>query len=233
MTRRYFSKDLPFAGGLVSLSSDEASHAIRVMRAKVGDSITVFDGVGHEAEAKIESLGRSECVCMTERAIQVTRMPEVHLHLGVALPKPERAKELIERLTELGVASVTPITADRTQRAPSPSLIGKLERIVIEACKQCERNVLMTIEVPVTSADFFPSGHQGRCVIAHQGGNCLSLSDLESEARVVIAIGPEGGWTEEEVAVAETNGFERVSLGQRIYRIETAAVALASSLVTQ
>ncbi len=237
MTRRYFCKDIPLAGGLVSLSSEEATHASRVMRARVGDSITLFDGQGNESPATIESLGRSECVCKSDAATRVTRMPPVELHLGVALPKPDRAKELIERLTELGVASVTPITADRTQRAASPSLIHKLKRVVIEACKQCERNVLMRIEDPIASTDFFLSAKQGshpsRRVIAHQGKDCLSRSDLEADACILFAVGPEGGWTDDEVTLAETNGFERISLGQRIYRIETAAVALASALVTR
>ena len=76
MTRRYFCPDLPRDGGLVSLSSEEAGHASRVMRAKIGDSITLFDGVGHEADATIESLGRSECVCVAGKAItELTRMP--------------------------------------------------------------------------------------------------------------------------------------------------------------
>ncbi|KAA1258571.1 Ribosomal RNA small subunit methyltransferase E [Rubripirellula obstinata] len=233
MTRRYFCNELAAAGGLVSLSSEEAGHASRVMRANVGDSITLFDGVGNEAEATIESLGRSECVCVSGATRGITRMPSVDLHLGVALPKPDRAKELIERLTELGVASVTPITAERTQRAASPSLINKLRRVVVEACKQCERNVLMRIADPITSKEFFQSPQQGRCVIAHQGEDCVSGSDLKSETRIVFAVGPEGGWTDGEVGLAGTNGFSRINLGERIYRIETAAVALASALVTR
>ena len=228
MTRRYFCPDLPRDGGLVSLSSDEAGHASRVMRAKIGDSITLFDGVGYEADATIESLGRSECVCVAGNITELTRMPSVAVHLGVALPKPDRSKEMIERLTELGVASVTPIVASRTQRAPSPSLIEKLKRVVVEACKQCERNVLMPIHEPVSSSEYFGHPHEGRRVIAHQGEGCLNQGDLAGETAIVGAVGPEGGWTDEEVLDAEKSGFERISLGSRIYRIETAAVVLGA-----
>jgi 16S rRNA (uracil1498-N3)-methyltransferase len=228
MTRRYFSTDLPSGGGLVALSGDEAAHACRVMRVQVGDLITLFDGQGHEAEAEVQSLGRNQCVCVAGASTLNSRMPQVRRELGIAMPKPDRAKEMIERLTELGVASVTPIIADRTQRPPSASLIAKLIRAVVEACKQCERNLLMPIHDPVSSKEFFARDFRPRRVIAHQGPDCLTRRDLAEESSVVAAIGPEGGWTDDEVALAEANGFERLSLGPRIYRIETAAVVLGT-----
>ena len=237
MTRRYFHDDLPEAGGVVSLSAEEAGHAIRVMRIKQGDVICLFDGHGSEAQATIESLGRNDCVCRCEPTVPITRMPTVPMHLAVAFPKPDRAKEMIERLTELGVTKVIPIVADRTQRGPSDALIRKLERVVVEACKQSGRNELMQIDSPVSSHDFFTSPQfttfqGGPRWIAHPSDETLSLGSfqqpLRTEDTLICAVGPEGGWTDEEVSLAMTSGFATISLGQRIYRIETAAVAVAS-----
>lgn len=237
MTRRYYCESLPASGGLVQLSKEEAGHAIRVMRIQKGESVTLFDGADHESEAVIESVSRNECVCRSRETIVLPRMPPSDLTIAVALPKPDRAKELVERLTELGVTSVVPINADRTQRPPSSSLMQKLSRVVIEACKQSGRNRLMQIHSPVPSIEFF-NDHSDReeatSLIAHVSEDSAMISSLlngiepSSKTRYLVAIGPEGGWTDEEAKLAMNSGFAPVSLGQRVYRIETAAAAVAS-----
>lgn len=232
MTRRYFVPELAHVG-LISLPSDEAQHAIRVMRVQTGDAVTLFDGRGHQCEATVVAIGRNECQCKPGEVIAVDREPKCEIHLGVALPKPDRARELIERLTELGVASLTPITAARTQRGPSDSVLEKLRRGVVEACKQSGRNQLMRIDNPVSSADFFGRDSGASvCIMAHQSNSTTSLIDLRGYASVTAAVGPEGGWTEDEVTIAIDAGYQSVDLGKRIYRIETAAVAIASVLVS-
>ncbi len=232
MTRRYFASELPTGGGLVGLIGDEAQHAIRVMRVAKGDAITLFDGRGNESEATIVSLGRNQFECNADRSIAVDREPTCEVHLGIAMPKADRARELIERLTELGVASVTPIVAARTQRAPSDSMMEKLRRGVIEACKQCGRNQLLLIHEPVPGQAFFELAAASVRLIAHPMMSSTRLNEINRETSVAIAIGPEGGWTDEEVAMAVNAGFKSVDLGKRIYRIETAAVAIAAVLVS-
>ncbi len=145
MTRRYYVPELPSSGGLVELPKPEAQHAIRVMRVLVGDAVILFDGLGREAAAVIESVGRNECVCAVENVRSIDRELGRSLHLAIALPKPDRAREMIERLTEIGVTKVTPLVAQHTQRSPTESLVEKLRRGVIEACKQCGRNQLLEI----------------------------------------------------------------------------------------
>ena len=235
MTRRYFVPDLPTAGGLVSLPSFETQHAIRVMRIKVDDIVELFNGAGLQAEAKVVEIGRHECVCLAKAGQLVDREPNVSLYLGIALPKPDRAKELIERLTELGVQQVTPILAERTQRGPTESMLEKLSKVVIEACKQSGRNQLLHIQSPVTAEHYFQEVATQRKIIAHptdQGISPTSLMSNSLDQSFAIAIGPEGGWTDSEYQKAVDQGFESVNLGKRIYRIETAAVALVSVLVS-
>ncbi|MDG2223829.1 MAG: RsmE family RNA methyltransferase [Rubripirellula sp.] len=230
MTRRYFASELPPAGGLVALSTEESQHAIRVMRLQLGDQVMLFDGNGAEAEAKVADLGRNRCELQVQTVQLISREPPCELELAIALPKPDRARELIERLTELGVKSVTPITAQRTQRPPSSSLLQKLRRGVIEACKQCQRNQLMEVHDPRPSLEFFADKPSGVCWIAHPVESRQPIIAGEALGQVTAAIGPEGGWTEEETAIAIDNGYQPIDLGKRIYRIETAATVIASIL---
>ena len=101
MTKRYFVPDLAETGGSVALPPTEAQHATRVMRVKVGDDVELFNGLGLQAAARIIEIGRNRCVCGTEHATLVDREPKRMVNMAIALPKPERAKELVERLTEL------------------------------------------------------------------------------------------------------------------------------------
>jgi len=231
MTRRYYAPDLPPTGGVFSLGSEEAQHAARVMRLQVGDSITLFDGHGYESEAVIESIDRRRCSVDAEPPVPIDREPTRRIHLGVALPKPDRAKELIERLTELGVMRVTPLICERTQRPPSASLLEKLRRIVMEACKQCGRNHLLDLAAPLEVIDFLDRDEGGRRIVAHPDGSSSSnLSNISFNGHGIVCamVGPEGGFTDAEVAHAAHAGFEKVGLGKRIYRIETAAAVIAA-----
>ena len=228
MTRRYYAPDLPAAGGEVVLSPTEAQHACRVMRVEIGDSVVLFDGQGNEANARIQSVSRSECICVTEPAQAVDRELPCSLHLAIALPKPDRARNLVERLTELGVATLTPLIAARTQRKPSQSLIDKLQRTVIESCKQCERNQLMEIKAVSNSKDFFASSISGKRLVAHPGATTDSHHSLSESQELIVAIGPEGGFSDDEIEIAGDSGFAFLGLGKRIYRVETAATVIAS-----
>lgn len=233
MTRRYFVPELTMSGGVVRLDEDEARHAARVMRVQVGESITLFDGRGHECEAIVSSIDKRHCIVESAVPVAVDREPTRKVQLAIALPKPDRAKELIERLTEQGVQRVTPIVCQRTQRPPSESLLTKLRRCVIESSKQCGRNVLMMIDDPVAFGEAVDlSGGEWRWLAHPDGESPKADGGLAADSgSASVLIGPEGGFTEEEVACAVDAGFRKVGLGKRIYRIETAAVVAVSWLI--
>ena len=230
MTRRYFHAELPINGGSVSLNESESQHASRVMRVQPGDQIELFDGAGRQCAATVLDVSRRACHCQAEPAMAVDREPTVSLELGIALPKPDRAKELIERLTELGVSSVTPIVAQRTQRPPSAGLLEKLERLVVESCKQSGRNVLMQIGELCDLMTFIESTSAEKKLIAHPDG--VEIGSVGPMPNcVAVLVGPEGGWTDDEVSRAVDADFTKVGLGARIYRIETAAVVIAARVI--
>lgn len=239
MTRRYYVPDLISQHPHVSLPDEEAAHAVKVMRLSVGDTVELFDGCGNQAAAVVTLVDRRHCTCHSDVPQIISREPTRTLELAMAIPKPERAKEMIERLAELGVSRIVPLTFERTQRPPSDSLFAKLERVVIEACKQSTRNQLMTF-APVTSftrwirqevsAEVEPIGTVLH-VVAMPGGESLRKLPMTSVARVNCLIGPEGGLSDVELQQCVDAGMQAIDLGKRILRIETAACVVASRLL--
>ena len=237
MTRRYFLPDFPPNGVPISLPPPESMHAIKVMRVQVGESFQVFDGRGRQADATVVNVSRNDCQIRLDSPEWVDREPKRKVSLAIAMPKPDRCRELIERLSELGVTRVTPIHAERTQRSPSANLIEKLRRAVIESCKQSNRNVLMEITDPLTLNSYLHDYSNNSDLslpiqwIAHPDGQPVQSLSIPSSDPVSILIGPEGGWTDQEIANSISAGFQKVGLGKRIYRIETAATYLAARLI--
>jgi 16S rRNA (uracil1498-N3)-methyltransferase len=230
MSDRFYTSE-PITGDRVTLDGQEAHHLLHVMRAKVGERITLFDGSGAEFAAEIAKCGRSDVETRILARREVDRELPFTLVIGVSLPKGDRQKWLVEKLTELGVTKLVPLTTERGVAQPTDSALERLARSVIEAAKQCGRNRLMQITPPQTLNDWVTNAKStadSRRLIAHPDGKSLPSLDLAIPLPTHIAIGPEGGFTDAEVAAALAHGWQSVHLGQRILRIETAAATLAA-----
>jgi 16S rRNA (uracil1498-N3)-methyltransferase len=222
----------------ITLDGPEAHHLLHVMRATVGQHVTLFDNSGAEFPAVIEKLGRSSADLRVTERVETDRELPFAFTMGVALPKGDRQKWLVEKLTELGVTTLVPLETARGVAQPTVSALERLERAVIEAAKQCGRNRLMRIAEPQSWSNWLPNtaiaGDSQSPVpirlIAHPGGMHLSSLEITADRPTAIAIGPEGGLTDEEVVVAESAGWQTVDLGLRILRVETAAIALAAAI---
>jgi 16S rRNA (uracil1498-N3)-methyltransferase len=240
MSDRFFS-DTPIAGDHATLDGPEAHHLLHVMRAAAGDRVTLFDNSGAEFDAQIEKLGRASVELNIVERREIDRELPFTLEVGVALPKGDRQKWLVEKLTELGVATLVPLATTRGVAQPTDSALERLHRAAIEAAKQCGRNRLMQIKTPQSWNDWLsqppppiaggprpPNCHR---LLAHPNG--IPLADLPISALhpTQLAIGPEGGFTDAEIAAAADAGWQTVSLGPRILRVETAAIALAATII--
>ena len=253
MTHRYYVPDLPPAGGSVLLPTTEAHHARTVMRVRSGDAIELFDGRGGVADACIETIDKRQVSCQAEPSRDDSRLPRRNVILAVGVPKGDRAKFLIEKLTELGVARCVPLQCQRSQWTPSAGALEKLRRAMLEACKQSGRNQLLHIDPPTPAGDWWTQDAEQAAIrlLAHpplapaaQPGDDVQqvwsekLADTqkhdngdpldEPERPIRIAVGPEGGFTAEEVTAARAAGWQTVGLGRLVYRIETAALAMAT-----
>jgi 16S rRNA (uracil1498-N3)-methyltransferase len=175
----------------------------------------------------VASIGRDEAVLDLGAAVVEAATRDAPLTLAVALPKGDRQKWLVEKLTELGVPRLVPLVTTRGVAEATPAAVERLGRSVIEACKQCGRDTLMAIAEPRTVAEVVAAHRAtGGIVVADRGGAPLAGFDRP----VVALVGPEGGFTAEELAAVEAAGGRRVSLGPHVLRIETAAIALAARL---
>lgn len=231
MGERFFLETPP-RDGRALLSGDEARHLTRVLRAAIRDEVVLFSGSGTQWPARILRIGRDEVELETGAGHVDPPRAGPALTLAVALPKGERQKWLVEKLTELGVARLVPLRTERGVAEATPAAVERLGRGVIEACKQCGRNTLMEIGVPATVAEVLAGlGAGRRGLLADPTGQPLEPVAIGAGADEILAlVGPEGGFTAAEVAAAQRAGAVRVSLGRHILRVETAALALAARL---
>lgn len=227
MSERFFLS-MPPRDGRAVLVGDEARHLARVMRCTVGDEVVVFDGRGTAWRARVASIGRDEVGLDLGEAMTGPRPARVPLTLAVALPKGERQKWLVEKLTELGVDRLVPLATVRGVAEATPAAVERLSRGVIEACKQCGRDALMQIGGPKSVAEVVGDAESDMVLlVADRDG--VPLEEIATEGNSVVAlIGPEGGFTADELATVEAAGGRRVSLGPHVLRVETAAIALAA-----
>lgn len=227
MSERFFS-DQPILTPRVTLSGDEFRHLASVMRAQIGDEVTLFDGSGAEFAARIVRLGRRDAEFEIVERREISRELPSPLTIAVALPKGDRQKWLVEKLTELGVTRFVPLLTERGVAEPTSAAIERLRRGVIEASKQCGRNQLMEITQAQQVPDWFGDATLPAIrLVADPAGTDPNPA---GSGDAVVAIGPEGGFSSNELGAARQAGWQFVSLGPRILRVETAAIALASTI---
>jgi 16S rRNA (uracil1498-N3)-methyltransferase len=227
MSERYYV-DQPLALGPVGLAGTEAHHLAVVCRVRPGDRVYLFNGDGRQYLAAVTEANKRGVRLEVEAVEEPRRELAFCLEVAAPLPKGDRGQFLVEKLTELGVHDFVPLRTARSVVRPKD--IDKLRRHVIEACKQCGRNVLMGV-APVTEwKDYAARGDLAPVrLLAHPGGaNSGSRFANPKSEDVACAVGPEGGFTDEEVALAREAGWRVVSLGPRVLRVETAALALAA-----
>jgi 16S rRNA (uracil1498-N3)-methyltransferase len=214
----------PLGPGEVNLVGPEAHHLANVRRFGVGDTVTLFNGDGCEYPATIVDIAKKRVRVQVTGIQSPDRELPFPLHIASALPKGDRGDFLIEKLTELGVTDFTPLVTERSVVKASDAKSEKLQRAVIEASKQCGRNRLMHVHPPAEWPDWCAK-QTGRRLIANPGG---ATPPATSKEAVLIAIGPEGGFSQKEIDAATSTGWQLISLGPRVLRVETAAIAAAA-----
>jgi 16S rRNA (uracil1498-N3)-methyltransferase len=222
MADRFFT-DQPLSPGEFVLDGAEAHHLAAVRRFEIGDAVTLFNGDGSEYPAEVLSAEKKQVVVMVRQRVEANRERPFPLVIASALPKGDRADFLVEKLVELGVAAFVPLVCERSVVVPKEFKFEKYRRAVVEASKQCGRNVLMEVRPPARFAEFVKMAVEGGKRILHT--TVTKADGPPSVGAITWLVGPEGGFTEAEVALALECGWHPASLGPRILRIETAAIA--------
>lgn len=224
-----FLSDLPPHDERLSIEGDEASHALRSKRLGPGEVLRVIDGKGAVLIAEVLEARRSLVLRVTERRFEGRASPEVHV--WSATPKGPRIAELVEGLVQVGAASWTPMQTKLGVVDPRESKLERMERVVVEASKQSGRAWLMEVRDKRTFADGLRvSGADEALVLADAGGEPHRSSGAGA---VRVLIGPEGGFTKEEVDAARSAGARIVNFGRHTMRIETAAVVAAAIVMKE
>ena len=219
-------------GGVLVLDRDEARHLDRVRRVPVGARVELFDGDGFATRAEVVEIGRDRVKLTPVGEPLPGRELPYSLSLAVAVPKGERFDWLVEKTAEAGVSLLLPIMTARAVVEPRWTKLERVRRAVVETSKQCGRNVLMEVVYPLELAVILKASEHEVKLMAHPGG--LSFPDwpeVPEGSRVMLAVGPEGGFTDEEAELARSTGWSLVSLGPSLLRVETAAL-VGAAMVT-
>jgi len=250
MADRYFLPQSVTTQQLVWVEGDVAHHLINVMRRKAGDSVTFFDGRGHEYRGVVTAIEKRRLQVEIEAVHQIPPEAAVEVHVWSALPRGDRQRFLVEKLVEVGASSFRPLVTRHSVVRPNDRQQGKFEKWVIEATQQCGRSRLMTIEpalqfssaveqpVPGLRLMGDPAGQPLREILAAGLAESIpSQAEMSNERpsegcpSFVVMVGPEGGWADEERILARRCGWLPASWGRTTMRIETAAIVATALLV--
>ena len=226
------------AGQAVELPAGAARH-VQVLRMQPGQALTLFDGTGGEWLASITRMGRSSVEVQVGAHAAVEREAPRAVHLALGVPANERMDWLVEKATELGVASIQPLMTERTVLRLAGERAEKKRQhwqaIAVAACEQCGRNrvpevhAVASLDAWVRSAD----AAVARCILSLDPDVVPPVQVAQiapAGGPVLLLSGPEGGLSASEEAAARAQGFRPLSLGPRVLRAETAPLALLAAL---
>ncbi len=241
--QRYFVDPNNMNSNEVKIIGDDVHHITKVMRLQPGDEIICSNGLGNDVIAKIKTIHPKEIICSSESILTETAEPKVQLLLAQGLPKADKMELIIQKGTETGVTTFIPFTSQRTivklDQKKEQKKWERWEKIAKEAAEQAHRSKIPIIEPLLSWKELLDRIADKFVLIAYEKENTMRLSKALSESlqkkpeptEVVLIIGPEGGFSEEEVLQAEQRGAISVSLGKRILRTETAGLVGIANII--
>jgi 16S rRNA (uracil1498-N3)-methyltransferase len=229
-----FYLDAPLrAGGVCTLSEDAAHHAVHVLRLREGEEVTLFNGRGGEYAARIAAIQRLRISIDLLQHRPVERESPLRVTLVQGVSAGEKMDSTVRKAVELGVAAIQPVFAARSVARPkgerAENRRAHWQKVAIAACEQCGRNRIPEVHALIALSDYRPGGTAARIVLSPLARQPFSRVSVEGN-ELVVAAGPEAGFTAEEEAALAAAGFAPASLGPRVLRTETAAVAALAAL---
>jgi len=228
---------LKLAPGEVELDAGESHHAVNVLRLGPGREVELFDGCGRAATGKISNVSRKGVKVLLERIAPCAQGPAPLVHLAFAAPKGKRLDWLLEKATELGAASLRPVSFERSLMGRHELSEPKRQRWIahcISAAKQARLNFLPQLLEPAGLKDAIAASGAGKKIYGDLGPDSIPIAKALggfSGGEIYLIVGPEGGLTESERDVLKAGGFLPVRVGKTVLRIETAAVCLVGAVM--
>ena len=223
--RRFYSKNKK--SGAFIIDGEEAHHAIKVLRYKVGYLLTVFDGSGKDYNCTVREVGKDYIVAGIDSVSENDTEHRVKLHLYQGLAKLDKMELIVQKAVELGISEITPVI---TARSEKETKFEKLEKIAIGAAKQCGASKLTKINKPIYIQEIKADT---LTILAYEGEKTRTLKEvsLGRFPSINLIVGAEGGFTEDEAQMLNEKGALSVSLGKRILRTETAGIVLSTVIL--
>ncbi|MBI4939019.1 MAG: 16S rRNA (uracil(1498)-N(3))-methyltransferase [Nitrosomonadales bacterium] len=229
----------PLPGGTrFELPREAASHAHRVLRLRVNDPVQIFDGEGGAFDARIAEIGGKRVVLHELQTCMTEAEAPLRIALAQALCGSEKMDWVVQKATELGAAEIWPVQTQRSVARLSGERAEKRARhwrnVAIAACEQCGRNLLPQLHAPQEFGAWLAEmrAMPDAKFILHPEGSPALRHQPPPLGRAILLIGPEGGFSDDEIKMARLAGFAPVRLGKRILRTETAAMAGIAALQT-
>lgn len=220
----------------VTLPEESANHLLRVLRLREGDACILFNGDGSDYHARITLAGKREARALVERAQPLCNESPLSITLIQGIARGEKMDLILQKATELGVAAIVPVNAERTEVKLDPARMEKRlahwRSVVISACEQSGRARVPTVAAPLSLQDAAQASDPQavRLTLDPQGEHRLTTLSVSVQQTVIVAIGPEGGWSPRDRAILGEAGFNGLQLGPRILRTETAGLAAIAAL---
>ncbi|MCP5092748.1 MAG: 16S rRNA (uracil(1498)-N(3))-methyltransferase [Gammaproteobacteria bacterium] len=224
------------ADSQLELDADKAHYLHRVLRMRVGNSLSVFDGEGCEYNATISEIGRTRATLRIGNTVTADTESKLRVHLVQGISRSERMDFVVQKATELGVKRITPVLTEfgvvKLNAARAEKRRDHWQKIAIGACEQSGRLRLPLIDTPLPLKNWFAAKpKQVDTELILRPGAATALADIDApRTKVCVLIGPEGGFSNTEFEDADIAGFQSVSLGPRVLRTETAALATLAIL---
>ena len=236
---RFFVPDENFYNGHVKITGDDARHIARALRMACGDEVTVCDMQGRAHGCVLTKIRDEECELDILSTVEKNTEHPLNIALYMGYPKGDKLELIVQKAVELGAGRVIPFESSRCIKKPKLEKIEKqterLAKIANEASKQCGRSALTEIFAPITLEDALILARERgeKILFCYEGDETTSLkaslSDVKNGDSVAVFVGPEGGFSYQEVEKARAHGVALVNLGPRILRCETAPIyALAA-----
>jgi 16S rRNA (uracil1498-N3)-methyltransferase len=236
-THRLYTETLIKPGIDFYIENTKAHYIKQVLRLKKDNFITVFDGSGHEYEAVIKELYKNKILVVPSTSKFHEQKNKRQIRVGQSLIKKDKMDMLIQKVTELGIHQISPLTSKySTVKIKESRLDNKLEhweKIIQSACEQCGRNILPLIDAPDSAQNFISNSLEERYRLILDPNATMRIHDINPmDKHIEMMIGPEGGFSDDEIEFAAKNDFLPVSMGPRILRAETAAITALVILQT-
>ena len=235
-TPRFYCTPPLVVGDTFELPPEAAHHASRVLRLRVNDPVQIFDGIGNAFDAIISEISGKRVVLGRLRQCATEPQPHLHIVLAHSMCSSEKMDWVVQKATELGAVEIQPVQTQRSVARLSGERAEKRTEhwrsVIIAACEQCGRNTLAQTHAPLEFSSWLVQMRDdtGAKFILHPEGSTTLQQQPHPRGKVTLLIGPEGGFSADEVLMAHQVGFAPILLGPRVLRTETAALAGITAL---